>query len=78
MQAFRESSILSTSTIHEVIMKKKKETVEKGNHLTVTVSPSGNVKMEWDWDALLKEVQKAANLVTVTEAKVRKSRKKRV
>jgi len=59
-------------------MKKKKETVEKGNHLTVTVNPSGNVKLTWDWDALLKEVQQAANLVTVTESKVKKSRTKRV
>lgn len=59
-------------------MVKKKETVEKGNHLTVTVSPSGNVKMEWDWDALLKEIKESANLVTVTESKVKKSRTKRV
>ena len=58
-------------------MSKKKETVEKGNHLTVTISPSGNVKMQWDWDALIKEIQETANLVTVTESKVKKSRTKR-
>ena len=49
----------------------KKQT--KGKHLTVHADGS----LTWDWDALLKEVQAATGLVPVTEAKVKKTRKKK-
>ena len=52
-------------------MAKKKTT--KGKHLTVNADGS----LTWDWDALLKEVQEATSLVKVTEAKVKKTRKKK-
>ena len=38
-------------------------TVVKGNHLTVTTFPDGQVKLQWDDKALLKEVQAALNSV---------------
>ena len=45
------------------LIKKAKETLEpkvvKGNHLTVTTHRNGKVELEWDWDALVKEVREA-------------------
>ena len=53
--------------------RKKKEitesTVVKGNHLTVTTFPDGKTMLEWDDDALLKEVREALNSVEVPKAK---------
>lgn len=37
----------------------------KGKHLTVTKYKNGNVSLEWDWVALLKEVQIATGDRTV-------------
>ena len=34
-------------------------TVVKGNHLTVTTYPDGRTELEWDDEALLREVQEA-------------------
>jgi hypothetical protein len=41
--------------------RKKKDTsgVVKGNHLTVTTFSDGSTKLEWDDEALLKEVREA-------------------
>ena len=33
--------------------------VVKGTHLTVTTHPNGKVELEWDWDALVQEVNDA-------------------
>jgi hypothetical protein len=53
--------------------RKKKEntepTVVKGNHLTVTTFPNGKTVLEWDDEALLKEVQEALNSVEVPKTK---------
>lgn len=53
--------------------RKKKEitesTVVKGNHLTVTTFPDGKTMLEWDDEALLKEVREALNSVEVPKAK---------
>ena len=53
--------------------RKKKEntepTVVKGNHLTVTTFPDGKTMLEWDDDALLKEVREALNSVEVPKTK---------
>jgi hypothetical protein len=53
--------------------RKKKEntepTVVKGNHLTVTTFPDGKTMLEWDDEALLKEVQEALNSVEVPKTK---------
>jgi hypothetical protein len=64
----------------------KEPIVVKGNHLTVTTFPDGSTKLEWDDDALLREVQNAilkaestipAGLTTQEEVngKTRKTRK---
>lgn len=66
--------------------KQKSEITElvtvKGNHLTVTKYPNGTADLVWDWDALLAEVQTATGsldaLVATTEAKVKKSRTRKV
>ena len=51
--------------------------VVKGSHLTVTTYPDGKINLEWDWNALTKEVAAATGLVKVTEVKVSKSRSKK-
>ena len=62
---------------------KKAAGVASGNHLVVTHNDNGTVDMKWNWDKLLEEVQAAiatvsTNLVEVTEAKVKKTRAKKV
>ena len=53
--------------------RKKKEntepTVVKGTHLTVTTFPYGKTVLEWDDEALLKEVREALNSVEVPKTK---------
>ena len=59
--------------------KKKKAvdevTVVKGSHLTVTTYPDGRTELEWDDDALMRDVQEAIASVSTTPAK--KTRKKK-
>lgn len=71
---------------------KKKDIIEgevkvvKGSHLTVTTYPDGRTELEWDDDALMRDVQEAIasyeatvkSIVGVTEEKVKKSRKQKV
>jgi hypothetical protein len=56
-----------------MVTRKKKEnlepTVVKGNHLTVTTFPDGKTVLEWDDEALLKEVREALNSVEVPKTK---------
>lgn len=60
--------------------RKKKENIEptivKGNHLTVTTFPDGKTVLEWDDEALLKEVREALKSVEVPKTK-RKSKKEK-
>jgi hypothetical protein len=49
--------------------------VLKGNHLTVTTKPNGKVTLEWDWDALLKEVVDASGVVTEKKTTKKKTKK---
>ena len=53
--------------------RKKKENLEptivKGNHLTVTTFPDGKTVLEWDDEALLKEVREALSSVEVPKTK---------
>lgn len=51
--------------------------VHQGSHLTVTTYPNGEKELNWDWDALVKDVTDSTNLVNVTENKVKKSRSKK-
>ena len=54
-------------------------TVTKGSHLTVTTFPDGRTELQWDWDALVKEVCEAcasvelANMKPAVKAKSKKS-----
>lgn len=62
---------------------KKATSGEGGNHLTIHRYDDGTVDMKWNWDKLLEEVQAAiasvsTNLVEVTEAKIKKTRAKKV
>jgi hypothetical protein len=62
------------------LIKKAKETLEpkvvKGNHLTVTTHPNGKVELEWDWDALVKEVSEATSSIASKPAKKKAAPKK--
>ena len=67
---------------------KKKDSIEgevkvvKGSHLTVTTYPDGRTELEWDDEALMRDVQEAIASVSTTvaeptEEKVKKSRSKK-
>lgn len=58
-------------------MATKKPTVVKGSHLTVTTYPDGRTELEWDDEALMRDVQEAIASVSTTEPKVKKTRKKK-
>ena len=49
--------------------------VLKGNHLTVTTDAKGKVTLQWDWDALLKEVVDASGVTTETKTPKKKTKK---
>jgi hypothetical protein len=63
--------------------RKKKEqdlsNVVKGSHLTVTTLPDGKTVLEWDDEALLRDVQKALteyeNSVKVNTTKTKRKKK---
>lgn len=64
-------------------MARTKKVVTKGSHLTVTTHPDGKTELEWDWEALQRDVKEAIasvskDIVAVTEEKVKKTRKKKV
>ena len=50
-----------------------------GSHLTVSIYSDGRTELEWDWDALVKEVREAcasaelANMKPAVKAKSKKS-----
>jgi hypothetical protein len=54
-------------------------TVVKGSHLTVTTFPDGKTVLEWDDEALLRDVQKALteyeNSVKVNTTKTKRKKK---
>ena len=67
-------------------MVRKKKTIDpsgvvKGSHLTVTTFSDGRTVLEWDDEALQRDVENAIagleTLVTLTEEKVKKTRKKK-
>ena len=64
----------------QVVMKEEyydlEPVVTKGNHLTVTKYPNGSTKLEWDDDALMKEVQEAIALIESVQIKPKKGKKK--
>jgi hypothetical protein len=62
--------------------KKKAEVTEdgvkvvKGSHLTVYTYPDGKTELEWDDDALMRDVQEALALGLCEPAPAKKSRRK--
>ena len=65
-------------------MATKKKTAEvteavvvKGSHLTVTTYPDGRTELEWDDDALLRDVRAACASVETTTEKPKRTRKKK-
>jgi hypothetical protein len=55
----KKIDVIMSADIAEMIEPK----VVKGNHLTVTTFPDGRTMLQWDDEALLKEVQEALNSV---------------
>jgi hypothetical protein len=55
----KKIDVIMSADIAEMIEPK----VVKGNHLTVTTFPDGRTMLQWDEEALLKEVQEALNSV---------------
>ena len=53
-------------------------TAVKGSHLTVTTFPNGRTELEWDWDALVKEVREACASVKPMKPAVKAKSKKSV
>ncbi len=52
-------------------------TVVKGSHLTVTTYPDGRTELEWDDEALARDVREAiASVSTVVEKPKRKRKEK--
>ena len=55
------------------------DSVKVGSHLTVSIYSDGRTELEWDWDALVKEVREAcasvelANMKPAVRAKSKKS-----
>ena len=55
--------------------------VVKGSHLTVTTFSDGTTKLDWDDEALLRDVRKAltehanSSILTTTATKVKKTKK---
>ena len=60
--------------------KKKTEVTEavvvKGSHLTVTTYPDGRTELEWDDEALERDVREAIASVESVPAKPKRTRKK--
>jgi len=53
----------------------KETTVVKGSHLTVTTHPDGRTELEWDDEALLRDVRAAtASVVSAPEKKTKKKK----
>ena len=51
--------------------------VVKGSHLTVTTYPDGRTELEWDDEALMRDVQEALASVATVEAVVEKPKRTR-
>jgi hypothetical protein len=75
----KKSEVIMSADIAEMTQPK----VVKGNHLTVTTYTNGRTELEWDDEALLKEVREAiasaelADMKPAVRAKVATQRKKK-
>ena len=64
----KKIDVIMSADIAEMINPK----VVKGNHLTVTTFPDGKTMLEWDDEALLKEVREALKTVEVPKTKTKR------
>ena len=64
----KKIDVIMSADIAEMINPK----VVKGNHLTVTTFPDGRTMLQWDDEALLKEVQEALKSVEVPKTKTKR------
>ena len=63
------------ATRKKKIVESTEPTVVKGSHLTVTTYPDGSTKLEWDDDALLRDVREAIASVETKAVKAKTKRK---
>ena len=68
----KKIDVIMSADIAEMINPK----VVKGNHLTVTTFPDGRTMLQWDDEALLKEVQEALKSVEVPKTKRKVTKEK--
>jgi hypothetical protein len=64
----KKIDVIMSADIAEMINPK----VVKGNHLTVTTFPNGKTMLQWDDEALLKEVREALKSVEVQKTKTKR------
>ena len=66
----KDSTVLEMpGTIGSAKVVFKEPTVVKGNHLTVITHPDGRTELEWDDEALLKEVREAIAAYELSQLK---------
>jgi len=71
----KKTDVIMSADIAEMTVPK----VVKGSHLTVTTYPDGRTELEWDDEALLRDVReailKAESVLPVTETKPKRTKK---
>ena len=71
----KKSEVIISADVAEMIEPK----IVKGSHLTVTTHPDGKTTLEWDDEALMRDVReailKAESAVPVTETKPKRKKK---
>lgn len=71
----KKSEVIMSADVAEMT----ESTVVKGSHLTVTTHPDGKTTLEWDDEALLRDVRaailKAESVLLVTETKPKRTKK---
>ena len=64
----KKTDVIMSADIAEMLKPK----IVKGTHLTVTTFPNGKTMLEWDDEALLKEVREALKSVEVPKTKTKR------
>jgi hypothetical protein len=74
----KKSEVIMSADVAEMAEMTEPKVV-KGSHLTVTTFPDGTTKLEWDDEALLRDVRnallKAESVLPVTETKTKRKTK---
>jgi hypothetical protein len=75
----KDITIAMPGTIGGATIVFKEPTVVKGSHLTITTHPDGRTELEWDDEALLRDVRQAIlkveSVIPVAESKPKKAKK---